>query len=181
MPLVALLVVAALIGGFAWALGWNAPKRVAPDGAAPDEAGAQRVEVPSLVGLPQDEARKRLENAGLELGTRDAAPSGSVADGAVMEQDPAARSKMDRGRAVNVVFSTGPPREPAPQISPSATATAPATAPADEAAAGEAAEEAAKEAQKRREEARKRAQERREEAVERTQERREEQEKRAKQ
>jgi len=180
VPLAALVLGVALIGGLAWALDWGTPGVPAPGGSAPDEAVAQGVEVPSLVGLPQGEARKRLENVGLELGSRDSAPSGSVAEGAVAEQDPAARSRVDRGRAVNVVLSTGPPREPAPRVSPSATPTATATASPASPATGEAAEEAAKEAQERREEARKRAEERREEALDRAQERQKEQDKKGK-
>ena len=174
VPLVALLVGVALIGGLAWASGWNTPDQASPDGAA-----AQGVEVPALVGLPREEAQKRLEEDGLELASRGEAPSDTVAEGAVIEQDPAEGSRVDRGRAVNVVLSTGPPQEPAPLTSPSASASATATATASPAAAspaaGEAAKDAAEEAKKRREEARKQEKERREEARERAQERREEQ------
>jgi eukaryotic-like serine/threonine-protein kinase len=173
VPLVALLVGAVLIGGLAWALGPGSPDRTTP------EEAVGKVEVPLLVGLPPDEAQKRLEKAGLELGSRDEAPSATIAEGAVMEQDPAAGSRAERGRAVNVVLSAEQPQEPAPQVSPSATPSATTTATASPAAASpdakKAAEEAAKEVQKRREEARKRAEERREETRERAEERRKEQ------
>jgi eukaryotic-like serine/threonine-protein kinase len=174
VPLVALLVGAILIGGLVWALGSGSPDRTAPE-----KADARRVEVPLLVGLPPDEAQKRLEKAGLELGSRDEAPSATIAEGAVIEQDPTAGSRAEQGRAVNVVLSADQPQEPAPQVSPSATPTATATATASPDAASpdakKAAEDAAKEEQKRREEARKRAEERREEARERAEERRKEQ------
>jgi hypothetical protein len=157
-----------------WALG-----RTSPDRTAQDEAVARKVEVPLLVGLPPDQAQKRLEKAGLELGFRDEAPSATIAEGAVSEQDPAAGTRAERGRAVNVVLSADQPQEPAPQVSPSATptATTSATASPDAASPGakKAAEEAAKEARERREEARKQVQERREEAREKAQERRKEQ------
>jgi len=173
VPLVVLLTGALLIGGLAWALG-----RTPPDPAASEDATARKVEVPLLVALPPDEAQKRLENAGLELGSRDEAPSATIAEGAVSEQDPAAGTRAEQGRAVNVVLSTGQPREPASGGSTSATPTATASATASPDAASpearEAAEEAAKEEQKRREEARKQAQERREEAREKAQDRREE-------
>jgi eukaryotic-like serine/threonine-protein kinase len=162
---VASLVGAALLGGIAaWAPGWDAPTRTT------DQAAEQRVQVPALEGLPQEEAQRRLERAGLELGSQDEAPSGTVAEGAVIEQDPAARTRVDRGRAVNVVLSTDQPQEPAPQTTPTATPTATA-APATTSPTAE-------EAQERREEARKRAEERREEARERAEERRKEQSKR---
>jgi eukaryotic-like serine/threonine-protein kinase len=172
LSVVALLLGVALLGGLAWALGGDTP-----DQKAPDKVVAERVEVPGVVGLPQEEAQKRLAGEGLELGSRDEDSSAAVAEGAVIEQDPAPGTRVNQGRAVNVVISTGPPQEP--QASPSATATATATATASPAAGGaEAAEEAAKEKEKRREEAQKRAEERREEARERTEERREEAQKR---
>ena len=103
-----------------------------------------------MVGLPQDEAQKRLAEKGLKLGGRDEAPSDAVAEGAVIEQGPAARSRVNRGRAMNVVISAGPTQEPTPQAAPSATATATATASpaAASPAAGEAAEERSKEQEK---------------------------------
>jgi eukaryotic-like serine/threonine-protein kinase len=164
---VALLVSAALIGGLAWASGWNTPDRASPDGAA-----ARGVEVPALVGLPREEAQKRLEEDGLELASQGEAPSGAVAKGAVIEQDPAEGSRVDRGRAVNVVLSTGPPHGPASRTAPSASAaaTSPTSPTAASPATQEAAEEAAEAAKKRREVARKREEERREEARERREE-----------
>jgi beta-lactam-binding protein with PASTA domain len=132
-----------------------------------------------VVGLSLNEAQKRLAEEDLELGSRDEASSGAVAEGLVMGQDPAAQTRVDPGRAVNVVLSTGQPQEPAPQISTSATATAsPATASP---ASSEAAEEAAKAEEKRREEAQKRAEERRKEAQDRAEERRKEQQDRREQ
>ena len=174
VSLVAFLLGVVLLVGLAWALGWGTSNQ-----ATPDEVVAKRVEVPGVVGLSQDEAQKHLEKEGLKLGSQDKAPSGTVAENAVIEQDPVARTQVNRGSAVNVVISTGPPQEPTPQASPSATATASPAAASP--AAGEAAEEAAKEAEKRREEAQKQAEEKREEAQERAEERRKEQEKKGKQ
>jgi serine/threonine-protein kinase len=174
VSLVAFLLGVVLLVSLAWALGWGTSNQ-----ATPDEVVAKRVEVPGVVGLSQDKAQKRLEKEGLKLGSQDEAPSGTVAENAVIEQDPVARTQVNRGSAVNVVISTGPPQEPTPQASPSATATASPAAASP--AAGEAAEEAAKEAEKRREEAQKQAEEKREEAQERAEERRKEQEKKGKQ
>src|ERR671912_545845 len=139
ISLVALLLGVALLGGLAWALGRDTPNQ-----KAPDKVVAERVEVPSVVGLPQEEAQKRLAGEGLELGSRDEASSAAVAEGAVIEQVPAPGTRVNQGRVVNVVVSTGPP--PQESGSSSATATATATATASPAADGaEAAEEAAKE------------------------------------
>ena len=172
LSLAALLLGVALFVGVAWALGGDAPEQ-----RSPDQVVAEKVEVPGVMGLSLNEAQKRLAEENLELGSRDEAPSGAVAKGLVIGQDPAAQTRVDRGRAVNVVLSTGQPQEPAPQISTSATATASPAA----ASSREAAEEAAKLEEKRREEAQKRAEERREEAQDRAEERRKEQQDRREQ
>ena len=171
VSLAASLLVVALLVGLAWAMGRDTSNQKPPDAGV-----AKRVEVPGVVGLSQDEAQKRLTEQGLELGGLDEAQSETVAEGAVIEQAPDAGSRIDQGRAVNLVLSTGPPQDPVPQTSPSATATAsPATAsPA-------ATKKAGKEEQKRRKEAREQAAERREEARERAQDRREEQQEKGEQ
>jgi serine/threonine-protein kinase len=77
-----------------------------------------------VVGLSREEARRRLDSAGLMIGSREEASSDDVAAGKVIEQDPAAGTKVDRGTAVAVVVSTGPPRETAPRAADSASSTA---------------------------------------------------------
>jgi serine/threonine-protein kinase len=178
LPLIAaLLAGVALLGGLAWALSQG------PLGQ--NAARTERVEVPGVVGLTPEEARNRLEDAGLELGSRSEAPSDQVGEGAVAGQDPAAGTEVERGTAVDLVVSTGP--EQTPQTSPSATPSASPTATSsatssptstaspekrEEAAEKqqEAAEKAAEEAQKRREEAAEERQKKREEAAEKARE-----------
>jgi serine/threonine-protein kinase len=169
LSLAALLLGVAVIVGLAWPLGGDTPSNQ----RLPDQAVAEKVEVPAVVGLSLNGAQKRLAEKGLELGSQDEAPSEAVAKGLVMGQNPAARTRVDRGRAVNVVLSTGQSQEPVSRVSPSATATA--SSATSSPASGEMAEEAAKAEEKRREVARKRAEERREEAQERAEERRKEQ------
>jgi tRNA A-37 threonylcarbamoyl transferase component Bud32 len=125
LPLIgALLVGVALLGGIAWALMWD------PSNQAASGAGG-RVEVPKVVGLTGQEAQRQLEDAGLKLGFQDEAPSNEVAEGVVVQQDPAAGTGVERGTAVDLVLSTGPAQNPLPQASPSATpsASSPATSP----------------------------------------------------
>jgi tRNA A-37 threonylcarbamoyl transferase component Bud32 len=112
---VALLVGVALLGGIAWALS-QGPLGQHASGAA------ERLAVPDVVGLTPEEAQHRLEDAGLELGSRNEAPSDPVRAGVVIEQDPAAGTGAERGTAVDVVVGTGP--EPTTLLSPSATPSA---------------------------------------------------------
>ena len=167
LPLIAaLLAGVALLGGLAWALSQG------PLGQ--NTSGTERVEVPSVVGLTPEEARNRLEGAGLEFGSRSEASSEQVDAGAVAEQDPAAGTRAERGTDVDVVVSTGP--EQTPQSSPSATpsasptATSSATSSATSTASPERDEEAAEEQQEAAEKVVEEEQKRREEAVEKEQE-----------
>jgi serine/threonine-protein kinase len=164
LPFAALLLGTVLLGGLAWAL-WRGPS----EQDAPGAGGVGRAEVPAVVGLPRDEATKRLAGAGLEPGSQDEAPNGEFAEGLVVEQDPEAGTEADRGTGVDLVVSTGPAREPTPPASPTASATA---SPANDAEPNEQREEqreaekkASEEALKETEEAAKEAEKRREEAV----------------
>jgi serine/threonine-protein kinase len=183
--LVALLVGLALLGGASWALS-RAPWEKDPSGAGRNPGNAALAEVPDVSGLSPGEARRRLEGANLTLGSRGEAASGEAERGTVVEQDPAAGTRADRGSAVDVTVGTGPARggggAQSPRASPSASPTA---SPSSAGGGGEnvaeesqkATEEAAKEREKAREEALKRAEERRkarEEAREERQKAREE-------
>ncbi len=182
LPFVALLLGTVLLGGMAWTL-WRGPSE--QDARGTGDVG--RVEVPAVVGLPRDEATKRLAGAGLEPGSQDEVPNGEFAEGLVVEQDPKAGTEADRGTGVDLVVSTGPAQEPTPPASPTASATASAAASATASPANNAepneqreeqregekkvseearkeAEEAAKEAEKRREEAAKKREEQLKEA-----------------
>ena len=196
--MVALLVGVALLGGVAWALS-RAPSEQGPSDAERNPGGAALAEVPDLTGLSPGDARRRLAEATLRLGSRDEAASEVATRGSIIGQDPVAGTKAGRSSAVDVTSSTGPARgatgSPSPNASPSAPPTAsPSASPsASSASAGggaeaakgaqEAAEDAAKEREKAREEALKRAEERRkarEEAREERQKAREEARKEAK-
>ena len=148
VPLVALLVGMALLGVLTWALGGDSSKQ-----GPPEAGGVQRVEAPAVVGLSRDEAQRRLDGAGLKLGSQEQASSDEVEAGAVIKQSPAAGTEVERGSVVDVTLSTGPPQEPAPQSSPSASpAASPSASPSASPASAEQAEEAAEEAQKAAEE-----------------------------
>ena len=137
LPLVALLVGAILLGGLAWAL-----SRGLSEQGTPGDAGL--VEVPDVVGLSREQATKRLDGAGLKPGSQDEAPSDEFAEGAVIEQDPAAETEAERNTTVDLVVSTGPAQEPTPTASSTATAS-PAASPTATATASPASNEEADE------------------------------------
>jgi beta-lactam-binding protein with PASTA domain len=112
-------------------------------------SGPERVTVPGLAGLSLTEAERALSEAGLKLGRRDETPSDTVPLGMVIEQNLTKGEEVERGTAVDVVVSTGPPlRAPAMQAAPPVY---------DKKAEEKRQKEAEKEAEKRQKEAEKKA------------------------
>ena len=77
--------------------------------------GEQGVEVPSVVGLSLDEATEAITEAGLEVGNVDDQDS-EEDEGTVLEQSPAAESKVEPGSAVDLVVSGGPGTVTVPDV-----------------------------------------------------------------
>ncbi|MBE0429266.1 MAG: Stk1 family PASTA domain-containing Ser/Thr kinase [Thermoleophilia bacterium] len=74
----------------------------------------QETVVPGVVGLRLDEARVRLEQAGLVLGNVSEQNSDSVPSGEILSQSPAAGERIAQGSAVSVIISAGSQPSPAP-------------------------------------------------------------------
>jgi len=73
--------------------------------------GKEEVEeavVPNLEGKTKSQAKKALEEEGLELGNVEMAYSDTVAKGLVIKQDTKAKSKLPIGATVDIVVSKGP-------------------------------------------------------------------------
>jgi beta-lactam-binding protein with PASTA domain len=84
--------------------------------------------VPKVVGLPREEAQRRIEDAGLKAGSLDEAQSSEVPEGVVIKQDPQAGTQAVRGAAVDLTLSSGPAQSPITTASPSATSSASSSA-----------------------------------------------------
>jgi serine/threonine-protein kinase len=69
---------------------------------------ADTLEVPSVVGATEQEARDALKDAGFEVGKVDEESSPTVEKGRVISTDPSARTKVKKGSTVNLVLSSGP-------------------------------------------------------------------------
>ncbi len=67
--------------------------------------GTADIRVPSLLGADQEEARQRLENAGLRLGSISTRPARRGAVGVVVDQRPGPGMLSPRGARVNLVIS----------------------------------------------------------------------------
>ncbi len=172
VPVVALLLGVALLGGLAWAL-----SRSPSEQGTPGEGGVGLVEVPDVVGMSPVEAAKRLDGAGLKPGSQDEAPNDEFAEGLVIEQDPLPGTEVERGTTVDLVVSTGPTQEPTPSASPVASPVASPAASPTATATATASPASNAEGKKQREEQRKSA---RQEAEERRKEREKAAEERAK-
>ena len=69
-------------------------------------SGPEQVTVPNLVGLPQSEAINRLQTAGLQVGAITSENSDQPA-GTVLDSNPKEGDEVDKGKAVDLVISTG--------------------------------------------------------------------------
>lgn len=69
--------------------------------------GPERIEVPDVVGLTEDDARKAIEAEGLKVGAVRTQISRDVDKGKVISQNPGARQVVERGTAIDLVISSG--------------------------------------------------------------------------
>lgn len=76
----------------------------------------EKVEVPTLLGQPAGEARRRLEAARLVLGRTSEETSDKIPAGSVVAQSLAARVVVPAGAAVDLVVSKGPETAPVPSV-----------------------------------------------------------------
>ena len=67
----------------------------------------KKVEVPSLYGMTEEQARQALADRGLSLGSADPVAN-SAAAGTVVWQSTSAGNEVDEGTSINVQISTGP-------------------------------------------------------------------------
>jgi len=67
----------------------------------------EKLSVPEVTGLTLADATAKLKEKGYELKAGESLPSPTVAAGSVVEQDPAAGSALERGKAVTVKTSSG--------------------------------------------------------------------------
>jgi beta-lactam-binding protein with PASTA domain len=74
--------------------------------------GPAIVEVPNIVGQIPEEAEQILARANLTLGNQTMGPSDQVGVGQIVEQEPAADTKLKKGSLVDVVVSSGPEQLP---------------------------------------------------------------------
>lgn len=73
-------------------------------------------EVPGLVGLEEEEARSRLEEAGLALGALQFLRHPEVDSGSIMGQSPLAGQLSRPGDSVRITMSLGPERREIPTV-----------------------------------------------------------------
>lgn len=69
--------------------------------------GAERIDVPEVVGQTREDAERTLEESGLEVGAVRTQASDDVPEGVVISQDPPAGRSVERGTPVDLVVSSG--------------------------------------------------------------------------
>ncbi len=71
--------------------------------------GPSKVSVPDLLGKTESEAKTLLNQSGLELGSVDYESSDKYGEGKVFSQDYSMGTMVDKGTAIDISISTGPP------------------------------------------------------------------------
>jgi serine/threonine protein kinase len=98
--LLAILALLTLLGGVGWALSQGLGEQGSPPGQAPG------VEVPSVEGLPQKQAKQRLNASGFKVDVR--LQESSAADaGKVLAQSPAGGERAEKGSRVKLEVGDG--------------------------------------------------------------------------
>ncbi|MEU9648636.1 Stk1 family PASTA domain-containing Ser/Thr kinase [Streptomyces sp. NPDC048110] len=75
-----------------------------------------QVTVPDLTGMKPEDAKKRLEEQGLVLGTQEQVESTAQAEGTIFEQTPSGGKDVDRGSTVSVKIAKAPQKTKVPEI-----------------------------------------------------------------
>src|SRR5690625_3504527 len=76
----------------------------------------EQVEVPKVVGMDFDEAKRALTNEGFKVADPEETPSGKVDEGKVISQDPGAGQTADENSTVTLTVSTGPKEVEMPDV-----------------------------------------------------------------
>jgi Uncharacterized protein conserved in bacteria len=71
-------------------------------------AGKVKVKVPSVKGLSEDEAKSKIEDANLKVGSNETKASATVPKGNVIGTSPTAGTSVDKDSEVSLVISGGP-------------------------------------------------------------------------
>jgi eukaryotic-like serine/threonine-protein kinase len=79
-------------------------------------ASANTAVVPNVVGLTESQAKKKIEDVGLEYKNAGTQPSADVDKGNVVRQDPGDGEKKDKGSTVNVWISSGKGKVTVPDV-----------------------------------------------------------------
>ncbi|MDY6794834.1 MAG: Stk1 family PASTA domain-containing Ser/Thr kinase [Actinomycetota bacterium] len=75
----------------------------------------QKMAVPNVVGLKQEDAEENLKEAGFQVSVSEE-PSSDVVEGRIIRQSPLANQKVMEGSTVNIVVSTGPSLVTVPEV-----------------------------------------------------------------
>lgn len=107
LALVKIAVVVGLLGVFFVASGYLAVKWA---------LSGEVLEVPTVVAMPLEDARERLQARGLTAELSDEMlPDPAVPEGAVLRQNPPAGSSVKHQRSVRLILSAGPPARTIPE------------------------------------------------------------------
>ncbi len=77
---------------------------------------SQQIDVPSVIGMKQQDAETKIEDAGLRVGKVTFATDKDAAKGDVLEQGPEAGTQVDENAKIDLVVSSGPELTSMPRV-----------------------------------------------------------------
>lgn len=82
----------------------------------PSDKKAESIEVPQIIGLSQEEAKKLLESKGLKMEIVGENPDDKYPEGSIVSSHPGVGEKVEKGKEVRVIISGGVEKLKAPNI-----------------------------------------------------------------
>jgi serine/threonine-protein kinase len=78
--------------------------------------GSSTTTAPNVVGMKLEQAQKKIESAGFEVGTITTSYDEGVAEGLVISQDPTEGTQLEKGASINIVVSQGTEKITVPDV-----------------------------------------------------------------
>ncbi len=89
--------------------------------------GSSTSTAPNVVGMKLEQAQKKIESAGFEVGTVTTSYDEGVAEGLVISQDPTEGTQLEKGDKINIVVSQGTEKITVPDVRGYSTSDAEST------------------------------------------------------
>ncbi len=103
--------------------GYTVSLHVSADIENPNKPEDEQIVVPKVTGIEEEKAIQMITESGLKVTSIERQPS-EKAEGTVIQQNPSAKTGVEKGSGISIVVSSGPQATPSPTPTPTAAPTA---------------------------------------------------------